>query len=202
MDGTATFSRDQMATAAQKIDWTSLLTKLKPETLAAVNAFRRRHSDLAKQIADLKEQQKPIDFARYRSSLKNTAVVDSAEKAWTSFKPAKFDVAEQLRIIEQQESKAINAAKATEAKVKAELVELGDLLKNIETARPLEELTVDEVVKILPEIDTHTAALAKRGQWIVPGYYEKFGEVWVSLTRSVQIGFLKQLASPTQSPCL
>lgn len=58
------------------------------------------------------------------------------------------------------------------------MVDLKEMLTNIETARPLEHLNVDDVAKILPEIDQRTAELAHRGQWIVPGYYEKFGEVF------------------------
>ncbi len=68
------------------------------------------------------------------------------------------------------------AAKVTASKIDAELQELSQLLQNIETARPVDQLTVDDVANALPEVDINTAKLAKRGQWIVPGYYEKFGE--------------------------
>jgi F-type H+-transporting ATPase subunit d len=35
---------------------------------------------------------------------------------------------------------------------------------------------VDDVVNAYPEIDNTVATMAKRGQWRVPGYYERFGE--------------------------
>jgi hypothetical protein len=60
-----------------------------------------------------------------------------------------------------------------------ELAALSVMLGNIETARPLEHLMVDDIANILPEIDQRTAELAHRGQWIVPGYYEKFGGIGV-----------------------
>eukprot|EP00842_Homolaphlyctis_polyrhiza_P003864 jgi/Hompol1/4479/HPOL_003674-RA len=161
---------------AARIDWSALSAKLKPDTVAAVNAFRRRHGELAKVVADLKEHQVAIDFARYRSTLKNQKVVDEAEKAFKSFKPATYDLAEQLRIIKEKETLAVAAAQKTATKIKAELVELNELLTNIETARPLEQLTVDDVAKAFPDIDKTVEKMALRGQWKVPGYYEKFGE--------------------------
>ncbi|KAJ3201715.1 ATP synthase d subunit [Clydaea vesicula] len=161
---------------ASKIDWPALSQKLKPDTLAAVSNFRRRHMELAKQLQDLKEQNRPIDFSFYKNTLKNKTVVENAEKAFAAFKPSTFDLSKQNDIIRDQEAKAIEAAKKTELKVKKELGELDELLQNIKTARPVDELTVEDVTKILPEIDENTAKLAKRGQWTVPGYYEKFGE--------------------------
>ncbi|KAI8921512.1 hypothetical protein BC831DRAFT_476852 [Entophlyctis helioformis] len=164
------------ASAARTIDWTALSAKLKPETVAAVSAFRRRHADLTKTVAELREQLAPIDFARYRSVLKNSRIVDEAERAAKAFRPASYDLTEQLRIIKEQETKAVAAAQLTASKVNAELLELNELLTHIETARPIEQLTTEDVVKALPEIDTTVEKMSKRGQWRVPGYYEKFGE--------------------------
>ncbi|KAL3897958.1 MAG: hypothetical protein SGCHY_003056, partial [Lobulomycetales sp.] len=165
--------------AAAKINWSGLLSKLKPDTLAAVNTFRRRHADVAKQLEELRVlDAKPLDFAAYSATLSatNKGVVSAAEEAWSKFKPAKVNVTEQLAAIELREKEAVKAAEATEAKVKQELIDLNQMLTNIETARPLEHLHVDDVAKIMPEVDQRTAELAHRGQWIVPGYYEKFGE--------------------------
>ncbi|KAJ3327371.1 ATP synthase d subunit [Blyttiomyces sp. JEL0837] len=159
-----------------KIDWTALASKLRPETVASLNAFRRRHADLVKTLNDLKEQQTSIDFAHYRSVLKNQKIVNDAEKSFTAFKPATYDLTEQLRIIESQEAKAIASAEVTARKIKAELSELNELLTNIETARPVDDLTVDDVAKAYPDLDKTVEKMAKRGQWTVPGYYEKFGE--------------------------
>ncbi|KAJ3294499.1 ATP synthase d subunit [Borealophlyctis nickersoniae] len=162
--------------AATKIDWAGLSTKLKPETVAAINAFRRRHMDLTKTVADLKEANTSIDFEHYRRILKNQKVVAEAEKAFKSFTPATYDLAEQLRIIKEQESKAVSAAEATAQKVAGELGDLKKLLTNIETARPLEQLTIDDVAKAYPELMPTVDKMVRRHQWFVPGYYERFGE--------------------------
>ncbi|KAI8617513.1 hypothetical protein BC830DRAFT_1062371 [Chytriomyces sp. MP71] len=160
--------------AAKKIDFARLATSLRPDTVASLNAFRRRHTDLIKQISDLREQSTSINFEGYRNVLSNKKIVNDAEKAFAAFRPAAYDLKEQLRVIEAQEAKAIAAAEATERRINQEMVELKELLVNIETARPVDQLTVDDVVKAVPEIDSIVEKMVKRGQWRLPGYYEKF----------------------------
>ncbi|KAI9096132.1 hypothetical protein DFS34DRAFT_154890 [Phlyctochytrium arcticum] len=162
--------------ATKRIDFAALSAKMRPETVASLGALRRRHSELTKTVADLREQSATIDFAAYRKVLKNTKVVDSAEKSFTAFAPATYDLGEQLRIIESERAKAVSAAERTQKKVAVEVKELQELLHNIETARPVDQLTVDDVAKAYPELDATVAKMAKRGQWRVPGYYERFGE--------------------------
>lgn len=93
--------------AAARIDWGALSSKLKPETVAAINAFRRRHTELTKTVNELRDQTATIDFEYYRRTLKNKKVVDAGEKSYKSFTPATYDLGEQLRIIESQEAKAV-----------------------------------------------------------------------------------------------
>lgn len=54
------------------------------------------------------------------------------------------------------------------------MVDLKTLLDNIENSRPIEQLTLDDVAKAYPQIDATVAKMAARGQWRVPGYYEKY----------------------------
>ncbi|KAI8808881.1 hypothetical protein BJ742DRAFT_853153 [Cladochytrium replicatum] len=162
--------------AAKKVDWTTVTAKLKPETVASLNAFRRRQQELQKTVQELKDQQTSIDFDAYRRVLSNKGIVDEAQKAFAAFKPASYDVTEQVRIIEQHEANAVAAAEKTTQKIQVELKELDALLKNIETARPLDQLTVDDIASAIPELDPTVEKMVKRGQWKVPGYYERFGE--------------------------
>ncbi|KAI8909895.1 hypothetical protein PhCBS80983_g05758 [Powellomyces hirtus] len=165
------------ARQAARIDWGALGTKLKPETVASINAFRRRHTELTKTVSDLREQSQTIDFAHYAKVLKtNTKVVAEAEKAFKAFTPATYDLSEQIRAIEAQQAKAVAAAQKTAKKVNVEVDELKSLLTNIETARPVDQLTVEDVAKAYPELDKTVEKMAKRGQWKVPGYYERFGD--------------------------
>ncbi|KAJ3321283.1 ATP synthase d subunit [Boothiomyces sp. JEL0866] len=158
----------------KQINWLALANKLKPETIAQVNAFRARHLALVKQVQDLKESP-AISFDNYKI-LKNQKVLTEAKKSLETFKPATLDLNAQLSIIEKEKVAAIAQAKQTEAKIKEELVELNELLVNIENARPIDQMTIDDVATAYPALDATVEKMAKRGQWRVPGYYEKFGE--------------------------
>lgn len=74
--------------------------------------------------------------------MKNQAVIDDIERSFKAFKPVTVDIAKQLKTIEAFEAQAVENATATKGKVDAELADLEKTLKNIEEARPFEDLTV------------------------------------------------------------
>ncbi len=90
----------------------------------------------------LSELPTTVDFAQYRSTLKNQAVVDEIERRFKAFKPVTYDVSRQIKAIEAFEVEAVRNAEATKEKVDLELKDLEKTLKNIEDARPFNELTV------------------------------------------------------------
>nr|POE59146.1 atp synthase subunit d, mitochondrial [Quercus suber] len=167
--------------AALKIDWANLGTKLglKGSTAQALANFKKRNDDARRRVQILTEQAQTVDFAHYRSTLKNTAIVDDIEKQFKGFAVKKYDVGRQIKAIEAFEAQAVKSAEETKGKVDAELKDLEKTLKNIETARPFEDLTVDEVVAARPEIDERVSQLISKGRWGVPGYKEKFGDMSV-----------------------
>ncbi|PBP28255.1 hypothetical protein BUE80_DR000664 [Diplocarpon rosae] len=118
-----------------------------------------------------------VDFSHYRSVLKNQAVIDEIEKYFSTFKPATYDVGRQIKAIEAFEAQAVKSAEETKGRVDLELKDLAATLKNIEEARPFDELTVDEVAAARPDIDEKTSQLVSKGRWSVPGYKEKFGDL-------------------------
>lgn len=130
--------------AALKIDWTKLGTQLnlRGSTAASLAAFKKRNDDARRKVQVLSEQPTTVDFSHYRSILKNTAIVDQIEKEFTAFKPATYDVQRQIKAIEAFEAQAVKSAEETKGAVDAELRELDKTLKNIEEARPFEDLTV------------------------------------------------------------
>jgi len=71
----------------------------------------------------------------------------------------------------------VKNAEETKGRVDLELKDLEKTLENIETARPFEDLTVDEIAAAQPEIDEKTSQLVSKGRWSVPGYKEKFGDL-------------------------
>jgi F-type H+-transporting ATPase subunit d len=130
--------------AALKLDWTKLGTQLglKGSTANALAAFKKRNDDARRRVQQLSEQAQTVDFARYRGSLKNGGVVDEIEKQFKAFKPATYDVGRQIKAIEAFETQAVQSAQDTKAVVDQELKDLDKTLRNIEEARPFEDLTV------------------------------------------------------------
>jgi F-type H+-transporting ATPase subunit d len=122
---------------------------LRGQTVASLQAFKKRNEDARRRVQLLSEQPQKVDFSHYRSILKNTAVIDEIEKYFSTFKPATYDVARQIKAIETFETQAIKNAEETKGKVDLELKDLEKTLTNIETARPFDELTVVRVIRVI-----------------------------------------------------
>ncbi|CAL3964168.1 unnamed protein product [Diplocarpon coronariae] len=165
--------------AALKLDWAKVTQSLglRGQTAASLQAFKKRNDDARRRVQILSEQPSKVDFSHYRSVLKNQAVVDEIEKYFSTFKPATYDVGRQIKAIEAFEAQAVKSAEETKGRVDLELKDLAATLKNIEEARPFDELTVDEVAAARPDIDEKTSQLVSKGRWSVPGYKEKFGDL-------------------------
>ncbi|KAK9453707.1 hypothetical protein V1511DRAFT_504258 [Dipodascopsis uninucleata] len=167
--------------AALKLDWAKVVSTLglKGSTVSSLQAFRKRNEDARRKVSELSAHPATVDFTYYRSVLKNTAIVDEIESAFKAFKPVTYDVSEQIKAIETFEVAAIENAKATENKVAGELADLVKTLDNIESARSFEELTVADVLKARPDLETKVKEMVQKGRWDVPGYSEKFGSLAV-----------------------
>ncbi|KAF9510623.1 hypothetical protein BS47DRAFT_1373285 [Hydnum rufescens UP504] len=147
------------------------------ETIASLQAFRKRHNEAQRVVDSLRNQPLTVDIAKYRATLKNQAIVDEAEKLLKGFKPVTYDVTAQVKAIEAFEAQAVSEAELTVQKVDEELAKLQATLDNIKQARPFEDLTVDEVSEARPEIRKAVETMLKKGKWTVPGYQEKFGDL-------------------------
>ena len=80
------------------------------ETIASLQAFRKRHADAQRIQAQLASQPTTVDLEHYRSVLRNKAVVDEAEKILRDFKPVTYDVNAHIKAIETFEAKAVSVA--------------------------------------------------------------------------------------------
>ncbi|TVY56584.1 ATP synthase subunit d, mitochondrial [Lachnellula cervina] len=178
LNNTANVASSQRS-AALKLDWAKITQSLglRGQTSASLQAFKKRNEDARRHVLQLSEQPSKVDFAHYRSILKNQAVVDEIEKHFSTFKPAAYDVDRQVKAIEAFEAQAVKDAVETVGRVELELKDLEKTLKNIESARPFDELTVDEIAAAEPQIDEKTNQLVSKGRWMVPGYKEKFGDL-------------------------
>ncbi|KOS20863.1 ATP synthase subunit d [Escovopsis weberi] len=165
--------------AALKLDWVKVTQSLglRGQTVASLQAFKKRNEDARRKVQQLGEQATTVDFAHYRGLLKNQAIVDEIEKRFKAFKPTTYDVSRQLKAIDAFEVEAVKNAEETKEAVDLELKDLAATLQNIEQARPFEDLTVDDVAAAEESIDRKTSELVEKGRWMVPGYKEKFGDL-------------------------
>ncbi|EPQ63349.1 hypothetical protein BGT96224_4025 [Blumeria graminis f. sp. tritici 96224] len=167
--------------AALKLDWAQVTSSLglRGQTATALQAFKKRNEDARRRVQQLKAQPQTVDFAHYRGLLKNQAIVDQIERHCATFRPSTYDLSRQLKSIEAFEAQALKDATATKGRVDLELRDLEKTLKNIEEARPFEDLTVDEVTAARPDIEEKASSIIAKGRWSVPGYKEKFGDLSV-----------------------
>jgi len=165
-------------TAAKAVDFARIYSSLGlgKETVASLQAFRKRNADAQRIHAQLSSQPTTVDLSHYRSILKNKAIVDEAEKILKDFQPVSYDVSAHIKAIETFETKAVDKAKETADKIDIELKDLQATLTNIEETRPFEELTVDDVNNAYPRIRKTVDTMVQKGKWNVPGYKEKFGD--------------------------
>ena len=77
------------------------------ETVAALQAFRKRHADAQRVHGQFSAQPTTVDLEHYRSVLKNKAIVDEAEKILKDFKPVSYDVSSHIKAIDAFETKAV-----------------------------------------------------------------------------------------------
>ncbi|KAJ8502440.1 hypothetical protein ONZ45_g77 [Pleurotus djamor] len=167
------------AAASAAVDFSRVYSSLGlgKETIASLQAFRKRHSEAQRLHGQFASQPTTVDLAYYRSVLKNKAIVDEAEKLLKDFKPVSYDVSAHVKAIETFEAKAVAKAQETEQKIDVELKELQATLANIEDARPFEDMTVEDVGAAHPRIVEAVETMLKKGKWTVPGYKEKFGDL-------------------------
>lgn len=168
-------------TVSSKLDWAKVTSTLglTGTTAASLTSFKKRNDEAKKEYFSLSEQSAEVDFAYYKSVLKNQKVVEEVEKAVSSFKPVSYDVSKTIKTIDLFEQKAVENAKLTEKSVTEEIKQLQATLKDIESARPFDQLTVEDVSAARPDLNEKVTQMVKNGKWNVPGYKEKFGDLTV-----------------------
>ncbi|KAJ2244309.1 ATP synthase d subunit, partial [Coemansia sp. RSA 455] len=132
------------------------------------------YEEAERQLTQLKEADRAIDFDHYRRILKNNDIVDKLEKVARAQKIVKVDLADQLKTISVFEAKAIASAELYVKETAANLADLNETVANIETARPVTQLTVEDVVKAKPDVVQYTEEMVKQGKFTVDGYDERF----------------------------
>ncbi|KAH9970821.1 ATP synthase d subunit [Lactifluus volemus] len=188
------------ATAA--VDFTRIYSTLGlgKETVAALQAFRKRHSDAQRITGQLNAQPTTVDVAHYRTVLKNKAIVDEAEKILRDFKPVTYDVGAHVKVIETFETKAVRHISFIHFWLTSIIITCHSVLhpffaflaaifvSQIAKAKETEaqiDVELNDLQATLSNIQdarsfedlTTVENMMKKGKWTVPGYREKFGDL-------------------------
>ncbi|QPG75751.1 ATP synthase d subunit [Brettanomyces nanus] len=166
-------------TAASKINWSTIIPQLglAGKTATSLAAFKKRNDEAKSVLYELKHSPTTVDFEFYKGKLHNSQIVSKIESDVDKFSASKPDLSKQLNLISTFEAKAVENAKETESLVLKELTNLERTLENIETARPFEELTVEDVVQARPDVEDKVQSMLDKGKFEVPGYKERFGSM-------------------------
>jgi F-type H+-transporting ATPase subunit d len=69
----------------------------------------------------------------------------------------------------------VERAEQTAKEIDAEIADLQETLTNIESARPVDQLSVEDIIEAKPEMVKALEKRLQEGKWTIPGYDEKFG---------------------------
>ena len=106
----ANFCRDVKLTKSQ--DWNAIYNKLGlgRDTITALQAFRARNTSAANRNAALKTTIPSVDFAHYRSVLRDQQTLGQLEKVLGDFKPVDYDVSKWDGLVDSFQAKAVSLA--------------------------------------------------------------------------------------------
>lgn len=148
------------------VDWTKVLSKCTPESRKMVIEVRSKNEELKRQILETKANAASLDWSRYEGVL-GSAMVQEQQLRQKAFKPATIQVASALSELQSEESKMLGKAKAFLADLEKEIEGAKEALKRAENAKPVEQLTIDDVYEMKPELKTAFDEKMKRDDWYV-----------------------------------
>ncbi|PVU99606.1 hypothetical protein BB559_000564 [Furculomyces boomerangus] len=165
----------------QAIDWprVSAVLARKPEVVKSLSAFNKKFQEVDRELVLLKEQKLDLDFDHYRKVLKNKKIVDDMELKFKSYEIKKLDTKEHLKIIGEFESSATASATGYASELETKLSGLFETVGNIENARPVNQVTTDDIVTARPETIAEVEDMVRKGEYTVPGYDTKFPDLSV-----------------------
>ncbi|CAI5740648.1 unnamed protein product [Hyaloperonospora brassicae] len=149
------------------IEWSAIAQKLSdPRARAALDSLRDVHGQLAAEARAYVREPEAIDFAYYRSVIKNKALVDAMESnyktiAFPTITPEELDAAAQstelpdeLRLNEQETvDELFGQLNEKVADSKARIEELKELIGLMEETRTTLTTSMDEVTAMYPEVE-------------------------------------------------
>ena len=110
-----------------------------------------------------------IDLSHYRSKLQDAPeyarLLEESESRLKAFAPTKIDVQSQLALLEGERQRKLKEADAYLQRLETELGKLRDQVHKLQNAKPADEMTVDDVYALYPELKERVYNNIKNDNW-------------------------------------
>ncbi|PJF16573.1 hypothetical protein PSACC_03574 [Paramicrosporidium saccamoebae] len=153
---------------AGSVDWTRVLSRCNPQVRKGVMDLRAHHEDLRRQIADAKSSVPKLDFDYYKSKLPSKeygTMLSEMEGKVKGFQPTKTDYSDKLKVLENEKQTQLQEASAFLNKLEGDVQALKAQLDKLRSAKPVEQMTVDDVYELNPEYKEKIYTAIKNDNW-------------------------------------
>lgn len=156
---------------SRNLDWGKILERVTPQAKKNIQEIRTHHEDLKRQIYQLKNSIPVIDFERYKSILPAsfTSIINEFKEKVVNFKPSKPNVTEKLTLLDQERETKLTESKEFISELNKEIQNLKDKLAQLRSAKPIDEMSADEIYALRPDIKVQFENALKRDIWLSSG---------------------------------
>ncbi|KAK2152749.1 hypothetical protein LSH36_320g05009 [Paralvinella palmiformis] len=138
--------------AKSAVDWAALAKRVPPNQKEAYRAFKAKSDMFVSRVHKHNESLPKIDFAYYRSRIAAPAMVDQFEKAYQAVTIPYPKDAKNMKVqIDKDEKTAQEQSKAYVANLQKMIDDSKQLLDNINSVPPYEDMTHQMYVDYFPD---------------------------------------------------
>lgn len=161
------------STSAKQValNWTKILSKCSPTVRKTILETRSHHEDLRRQIQEQKQSIPKLDFGLYRQSLPKELwkIVDEAENQFKAYKIPKIDVNSSIKELEAERELKTKLSQEFIINLECKVEKLKEQLKKLENSKPVDEITVEDVYEMHPELREQVHEAIRNDHWAVGG---------------------------------
>ncbi|NXH15951.1 ATP5H synthase, partial [Bucco capensis] len=136
--------------AIKAVDWAAFAERVPANQKAMFNALKTRSDALSARLAALPEKPPAIDWAYYKSTVANAAMVDEFQKKFSALKVPEPVDTQSAKIDAQEQEAAKSTAEYVQAS-KARIATYEQQLQKFRSMIPFDQMTVEDLNEAFPE---------------------------------------------------
>jgi len=162
------------ATKKALVDWTKILGRCTPKVRKTILETRSHHEELRRQIGELKATIPKLDWTYYQAKLPKSmeGFVREMEASVSDFKPQKINTEPLLDEWKSEREGKLEASKQFITNLENEIEKLEGKLNQLKNAKPVDEITVDDVYEMRPEWKQQFDDAIKQDCWTTDPSYD------------------------------